>query len=216
MGGSWNTSERTNGLYSVLSLAPVYSLAQRAIGAERVRQFLVSDVIRPEPGERVLDIGSGTSDILDHLGEGVDYIGLEPSASYVARAKSRYRGRGEFVEGSVESFDGRGVTERTLALAVGVLHHLDDDSADNLLGLASRSLAADGRFISIDCTFVTGQSRLARWIVSQDRGQYVRSPERMEEMVCRHFADVTIIVRHDLLRVPYSHVVVRARGRVER
>ena len=102
--------------------------------------------------------------------------------------------------------------DRTIAMAIGVLHHLDDDTAADVFSLAAASLAPGGRFVSIDPTIVDGQHPVARFLASQDRGQNVRTPEQMAEMFEPHFDDVTVIVRHDLLRMPYSHVIIEARA----
>ena len=97
-------------------------------------------------------------------------------------------------------------------MAIGVLHHLDDDTAVEVFGLASASLAPGGRFVSIDPTIVDGQSPIARFLASQDRGQNVRTPEQTAQLLEPYFDDVSIVVRHDLLRVPYSHVIAEARA----
>lgn len=205
------TSERTSGWRSVFSLGPVYRIAQCAIGAERVRRFMVDEIIRPVPTDRVLDIGAGTGDILLHL-DVAHYVGFDPSATYVETARARFGPRGQFEVATVQTFDRPELTDRTLALSLGVLHHVDDDTADELLALARRSLTEGGRFVSFDPTLTDGQHPVARFLVRNDRGQHVRGPGELEAIVRRHFAHVDVIVRHDLLRTPYSHVVVHARA----
>lgn len=203
------TSERTTGLRSVFSLGPVYRIAQRAIGAERVRRFMVEEVIRPVSTDRVLDIGAGTGDILEHL-DVAHYVGFDPSAAYVDTARARFGARAQFEVSTVREFHRADLADRTLVLALGVLHHVDDAHADELVALARRSVVDGGRFVSFDPTVTPHQHPVARFLVKNDRGQHVREPSAVEALVRRHFAHVNIIVRHDLLRTPYSHVVVHA------
>jgi ubiquinone/menaquinone biosynthesis C-methylase UbiE len=89
----------------VLSLAPAYRLAQRAIGADRFRRVVVDEVICPTRDDRVLDIGCGTADILEHLGGIADYVGFDPNGGYVQAARAKFGDRGTFVETPVASFD---------------------------------------------------------------------------------------------------------------
>lgn len=192
----------------MFSLAPVYRLAQQGIGATRFRDVFANEILHARADDRVLDIGCGTADILDHLPE-LDYIGFDHNARYVESAAARYGGRGQFSNTAATDFTSV-AADRSIAMAIGVLHHLDDDTAGEVLDLAARSLRPGGRFVSIDPTLVDGQARIARLIVSQDRGQHVRSPGEVADLFDPVFESVAISVRHDLLRVPYSHVVVEA------
>ena len=96
-------------------------------------------------------------------------------------------------------------------MSIGVLHHLDDDEVLAALQTAKTVLASDGRFVSVDPTFADGQHPIGRFLASRDRGQHVRTPNETEALVTQVFNDVSVRTRHDLLRVPYSHVLVEAR-----
>src|SRR3954469_11432428 len=106
---------------------------------------LVNDYVRPQPGERVLDIGCGPGDALEYLPE-VDYTGVDLSERYIEAARERWGDRGTFVCADVRDaeFEGK---EFDVVMSVGVLHHLDDAAARGLIDLAARRLAAGGRFV---------------------------------------------------------------------
>ena len=94
-------------------------------------------------------------------------------------------------------------------LATGVLHHLDDDRAVSLFNLARRALKPGGRLVTYDGCFVAGQPKLARFVVSRDRGQYVRESAEYAKLAAQVFTQVRSFVRHDLLRIPYTHVILQ-------
>ncbi|HYY30194.1 MAG TPA: class I SAM-dependent methyltransferase [Chthoniobacterales bacterium] len=197
-----------NGLYSLLTLPTFYRLFDSFVRGDSWRVY-ISEYVRPVPGEKVLDIGCGPGDILENLPD-VDYLGFDINPKYVEAAQKRYGIRGRFFCGDVGltaidqeagSFD--------LVLATGVLHHLDDDRAVSLFKLARRALKPGGRLVTYDGCFVAGQPRLARFVVSRDRGQYVRKSAEYVKLAVQVFPQVKPFVRHDLLRIPYSHVILQ-------
>jgi SAM-dependent methyltransferase len=204
-------AQTTTGLRAVFSSPRVYDFAQDLVGAERLRAVLLRDHVHPRAGQRLLDIGCGTARVLSHLPQNVAYVGVDLSSAYVDAAKNAYGARGEFHcvdiggadPGRFEGFD--------VALAIGLLHHLDDDEALNMLAVAHRALAQDGRLITVDGCFEDGQSRMARYTIERDRGRNVRTPEAYADLARQVFERVQVSVRRDLIRIPYSHAVLECR-----
>ncbi|MBY5163766.1 class I SAM-dependent methyltransferase [Salsipaludibacter albus] len=206
-------SETTSGIRSVLSLPAVYELAQRAIGARRGRDRFVAQYVRPESGMRVLDIGCGPGTILDHLPP-TDYLGFDISEAYVQAARERFGARATFQACGIDDFDPAALGDEPVdrVLSRGVLHHVDDRTADALFALAARVSGPGTVVITMDPTLHAGQHPVAAWLAHRDRGEAVRRPEEYAAFARTHFAEVDLHLHTDLLRVPYSHAVVVARG----
>lgn len=191
----------------MLARPPIYRLFNAVIGANAARRTLVREFIRPRCGDRVLDIGCGTGEMLPFM-DGVSYVGFDMSAEYIDAARQRWRERATFICAGVGdrlpfeagSFD--------LAIAVGVLHHLDDDEAIGLCRLADRALKRGGRLITYDGCYAEGQSRAARFVLSRDRGRNIRTPEAYKRIASTIFRGVRAAIRHDLLRIPYTHIIM--------
>lgn len=195
-------------LSSILSLPAGYQLFQQLVGADFARKIYLSEYARPAPGDKILDIGCGPADILNYLPV-VNYTGLDLSPEYIRAATERFGDKGRFccgdvglatIEGEHGTFD--------LAIAIGVVHHLDDAQAGKLFALARRALRPGGRLVTYDGCYVPGQSRIARWLLAHDRGQFVRSPEAYRQLASAHFPQVQPSVRSDLLRMPYTHIIM--------
>jgi SAM-dependent methyltransferase len=199
------------GLYSLLSLPSVYRLFRTIVRGEACRIY-VSEYVRPVAGEKVLDIGCGPGDILEDLPP-VDYLGFDINPKYVEAAQKRFGDRGRFFCGDVglTAIDKEGASF-DLVLATGVLHHLDDNRALSLFKLARRALKPGARLVTYDGCFVTGQPKLARFVVSRDRGQYVRDSAEYVKLASQVFPEVKSFVRHDLLRIHYTHVILQCGG----
>lgn len=97
-------------------------------------------------------------------------------------------------------------------MANGVLHHLTDVEAVTLLRVASTALKPGCRFVSYDGCFVDGQAAIARWLLRMYRGAFVRPAEAYCELAAQVFHNVRSEVRSDVLRVPYSHIILECTG----
>src|SRR3954468_18558984 len=138
----------TSGIRAVLSRPVVYDTLQDIMGAQRLRRELVDEFVRPWPGCRVLDIGCGTAEILQFLPASTEYWGYDISKAYIEAAQRRFGTRGKFVCKHVAREDLTELPRFDVVLAMGVLHHLDDDVAADLFALAHQGLAEGGRIVT--------------------------------------------------------------------
>ena len=204
-------AQKTTGLHAILSHAWLYNLAQRLVGAERARRKLVQNYFPNKGGYRMLDIGCGTAEILRHLPDDIDYVGFDASEAYIAGAKERFGRRGTFRAELVRGATLAEIGTFDLVLAFGLLHHLDDDEAKTVFRLAHQALKPGGLAITVDPVYVEGQNRLARWVISQDRGRSIRNADGYAALASEQFSDVRASLRHDMLNIPYSHLILECR-----
>jgi SAM-dependent methyltransferase len=182
---------------------------QRLLGADRSHERFAHEHVRARPGSRVLDLGCGPGHALEVLGD-VDYLGVDLSAEYIAAARERHGDRGRFRVVDVGADDLADAGRFDIVLAMGLLHHLDDSALRRMLTTVRSRLAPGARFVAIDPTLAEGQHPISRWLVSLDRGQHVRPPDALRALVAEVLPQTSASVRHDLLRVPYTHVVLES------
>lgn len=202
-------SERS-GLRTLLKFTAVYNAFQRAVGAERARRIFARDYAKAGPGQRVLDIGCGTAEILPYLGP-VVYEGFDPNLRYIEDARRLYPTQTFFCS----RVSGQTLRDRDaydLIIAMFVLHHLEDVEATDLFRLAASKLKPGGRLVTIDPCYAPGQSRFARWMLGNDRGRFIRDEHTYHALAARVFPQPRADVRHDLLRIPYSHCILTCAG----
>lgn len=191
----------------ILARPALYRGFAALVGAHGSRSELLATYVRPRPGDRVLDVGCGPGDLLEVLHD-VEYVGVDMDPRYIAEARARFGDRGVFRLGPAGAETMAEEDHYDLVLAFGLLHHLDDDEVRDLMRRARRSLKPGGRLVTVDPCYAPGQSRVARLLLDLDRGEHVRPVEAWPPLVEPVFPGMVTHVRHDLLRVPYTHLVM--------
>lgn len=191
---------------SVLSRSWAYQSFWHAVGGEERNRVLLRDYIRAAPGDRVLDIGCGPGTMVPYL-PGTDYVGIDSSSEYIERARERYP-RARFVCQRVGEYDLVEPDCFDIVLALGVLHHLDDDEALTLFQIARAAMKPGARLITLDGVLTDDQSQVVKYLLARDRGRFVRSEADYRKIASKVFTKVESSVRHDLLRIPYTVLIL--------
>lgn len=197
-------SQITHGILSTLSHPFVYDSLQSIMGAKRIRRELVHRFIRAQPGQRILDIGCGTADILSFLPAGVEYWGYDISPEYIEAARARFGDRGHFQCKHLDLEEITRLPRFDVVLAIGLLHHLGNTEAMEVFRLARGALQDGGRMVTFDGCLVPGQNPIARFLILRDRGQNVRTPDEYRDLARGSFSQVEGVLTHQAW-IPYTH-----------
>jgi SAM-dependent methyltransferase len=192
---------------SVLAAPRAYQLWWNAVGGPAWAKTLVKEYIRPGAGVRILEIGCGPGTIVRYLPKS-EYLGFDLSSRYIELARKRYPPPAKFVCERVSQFS---LAERgnfDVVLALGIVHHLDDTEARQLFQIAYDALRPGAKLVTVDGVWTNDQSTIARWLLAKDRGEHVRSERQYVSIASQVFRDVRTSIRHDLLRIPYSHLIL--------
>jgi len=191
---------------SVLSIPAAYNIWWKMIGGANWAKVLVGQYVRPQAGLRILEIGCGPGTIAGYLPES-EYVGFDLSPKYIEFARKRFP-KAEFVCERVSQFSLAKQRSFDVVLALGIVHHLDDHEARQLFQIAYDALKPGGKLITFDGVWTNKQSPAARWLLARDRGQYIRSEGQYVNIASQVFTDIRANVRHDLIRIPYSHLIL--------
>jgi SAM-dependent methyltransferase len=197
----------TQYLRRVLAIPAAYQLWWTVVGGPALAKVLVSDYVRPEAGSRILEIGCGPGTIVGYLPSS-DYLGFDLSPGYIELARKRFP-KARFVCERVSQFSVGKEQSFDVVLALGIVHHLEDAEARQLFQIAYGALKPGGKLVTIDGVWADGQSPVARWLLARDRGEYVRSEREYVGIASQVFSsNIRPTVRHDLLRIPYTHLIL--------
>jgi ubiquinone/menaquinone biosynthesis C-methylase UbiE len=206
------SAQDDSGLKRILTISHFYEFFQENIlGGRNARKWLAKAFWKLKGGEAVVDLGCGPGTILKYLPPDVDYVGVDISENYIRAARKRFSAKGTFFLGTTIDFlnhNGTRLNSADLVLCNGLLHHLSDHEAIEVLELSKRIMKPDGRLVCLEATFLARQTRLSRWIVSSDRGGYVRSEQEWKNLIGQAFDSYSTSILTGLIRIPYTHIII--------
>lgn len=197
-------AQRVDNLYRLVTIPAFYRWVQSTLGGQRARAQLAQDVIRAEPGMRLLDVGCGPGTILPYL-PAVDYVGVDLNSKHIDAARSEFGGRGQFRVGDVSRMGAEDLGQFDLIVVFAILHHLSDTQSRTLFASLDRFLKPGGRIVTMDNVWLPRQRSIA-WLLNRlDSGLNIRTSEQYQALLAGLPYEIETRLYHDLLAVPYDH-----------
>jgi len=158
----------------------------------RVRPWVVGGIdmspvyasLEAGPDDVIVDVGCGTGDALHYLPSFRAYHGFDVDPVAIEVARKEAAGRPNI------TYEARALGEEDLAaiqpslfILAGLLHHMDDAQATELLGM----LAGTGsirRIVTQDVVYLPHE-KLSNFLAWLDRGKFVRREEGYRELAAR-------------------------------
>jgi SAM-dependent methyltransferase len=195
-------------LYKILSYPLFYDIFVKLIAKKGGRQKFVDNYLKPFPGMKIVDLGCGPGSIIEYLPEQVEYVGVDAEKNYIDSAINKYGEIGKFICEDILSFSPKEVNYFDIAIAIGLLHHLNDEESKKLIEAANKVLKPGGCLVTIDNIYIKNQSFIARFLISKDRGKNVRTLDQYLRIGQTVFPKIEYQIIHDMLRVPYTHIIM--------
>lgn len=195
----------------LLNHPSLYLLYQTIVGAKRARRLCIDQYALPIAGERVLDVGCGPGFVVDYL-PSVDYVGIDTDERYIRHARRKYGDVAEFHCVELTEKNAHSFGKFDLVMLNGVLHHLDDSQALDLLMLLRNCMTENGRIVTLDGCYREKISPVSRFLLRHDRGEFVRHENEYVGLAKRAFPELDVHLRDDLLFIPYDLIIMVGRS----
>lgn len=147
----------------------------------RVRPWIVGGVdmspvyasLEAGPDDVIVDVGCGTGDALHYLPDFKSYYGFDLDPVAIDFARKEAAGRpGVTYEARVVVEDDLESIQPSLVILAGLLHHLDEDSAIELLEMLARTKSIR-RIVTQDVVYLPHE-KVSNFLAWLDRGKFVR------------------------------------------
>ena len=159
----------------VLDYPIVYSFVMKLLGSCDSRPLFINDNIKPNSGDKILDVGCGPADILKYLPNNIQYVGIDFNEMYIETAKRQYGDRASFILGNVNNLPKEFKNFFDIILIIGVIHHLPDNEAKNLNENGYNLLKEEGRLITLDNIDGDCIGIINKLALKMDRGEFIRN-----------------------------------------
>lgn len=203
--------EIQSGLRSILQIPLLFDAFQSMVGSPGMRRYVINHFLTFRDQCKVLDIGCGTGELLKFLPDNIDYTGFDKDEKRIEFAKKKYGSRRNFFSRDINTLNGSGSQDEQydIILLFCVMHHLDDEETNKVLTHAKLALKPDGVLLTVDGVFLEKQNPLARYILSKDRGRFVRTDDAYRKLVKKHFEKIEVKIEKNLLRIPTDLIIFK-------
>jgi SAM-dependent methyltransferase len=202
-----NSAHSDHGVLSILQHPKLYNFLQRLLYRSDSSDRFLHDAVQPFDGCNILDIGCGPGRLLLYLHHDINqYHGFDMNCTYIdyANKKWQHKPNYQFMCEKVSNTNLKHREYYDIVIANRIIHHLDDNEVNTLLETAYNALKPGGAFITYDNVYIENQSWFAKWLISKDRGNAIRTPEGYTSLIKRYFSAIETKVLHHELRVPYT------------
>ncbi|HUW59906.1 MAG TPA: class I SAM-dependent methyltransferase [Candidatus Bathyarchaeia archaeon] len=129
----------------------------------------------------LIDIGCGTGMAMDRLGNFAEYHGFDTDPRALRRFQQRVLPNNVHLYNAAVTAADLDRIQPTKAILIGLLHHLPDDKAAELLSMLARCPTLR-RAITLDPTFIEAKP-VNTLLCRLDRGRHVRSRPQYEALI---------------------------------
>ncbi|RZV36225.1 MAG: class I SAM-dependent methyltransferase [Acidimicrobiales bacterium] len=197
-------AEKTKSLYRIVTIPVFYEAIQIILGRDKARKHLREHYLQTKKGDKVLEVGCGPGSLLPLLGD-VDYLGMDLNPVHIEKAKQSNGDKGTFICGNAVTEVEHAAGPFDLIICIGLLHHLNDDEAASMIGALSKRLSQNGRFVSLDPTYIDKQNCIAKKLADLDSGQNIRTQSAYASLFPSTKFNLDSRELSGLLNIPYNH-----------
>ena len=196
--------------HKILSNVYCYQLFQKFTGATKYKNQIVTNILKPNIKNEVVDLGCGPGSLIQFLNEEDRYIGIDTSLNYLSKAKE-LNTKADVLLVKQDLGDigwGKNLADLTkpVILAMGLFHHLDDYEFNTVLSELSSNTNPGALVYFIDPIITLHSSQAARWFASNDRGKWIRDQDKLFDLFRNHGWQLDTTIEQNKLVIPYDTI----------
>jgi ubiquinone/menaquinone biosynthesis C-methylase UbiE len=195
-------SQKTTGIYKILSFFLFYRLTQRIMSGVTFRNSFVKNFIKNKDNY-ILDIGCGTADILESIPNN-HYYGFDISKNYINYAKNKFLNNNYHF--FTEKFNQKAIKKLPkfdFVILFGILHHLSNIEINDLFFNVKKVLKKSGVILIVDPVLIKKQNFISKLLIKLDRGKNIKNFNEYNETLKKHFKKITYKITHQKF-IPYT------------
>lgn len=199
---------------NILSNPLFYHTYQVTGGFFKSRKIIIDEILSKNKHiKNIIDIGCGPGHISTIFNENINYSGFDTNKIYIDYANKNFSKYGNFYCKQFDESSLKNINKVDLIMFNGLLHHIDDNYAKQLLNTAKQALTLDGMILTLDGVYIKNQSKLIKYLLDNDRGNFIRTEEQYRLLISSVFGEITVALRENISRIPYSFIVMTGKNK---
>lgn len=189
----------------------IYDRIQRLLGGPQARDKVAAELFGCVRGKSVLELGCGPGTWVPYLPGVESYLGLDWNERHIEVARNRFATENiQFASADISALRHSG-QKYDVVLGIGILHHLDDANARAALRKSAGALTREGIYVGLEPVYHRRQNPVAKLLNMLDSGRNIRREDQYRLLFDSDFGELETRVETKIMRVPYSHCLIRAR-----
>ena len=195
-------SQRTNIIYNFINNPLIYMLVQKIMSGTSFRKKIIKQNIKNNKF-KVLDVGCGPAEILEYM-PNIIYHGYDIDSRSINYAKKKYKSSNyHFYCKKLTSKEVKKLPKFDYIILFGILHHLKNIEAIEILKLCKNAMKKKGMLLTEDPILTKNQNFIAKFLVSNDRGLNVRNKKKYLDLVNKFFKRTKTEITNQFF-IPYT------------
>lgn len=187
----------------ILNYPILYKLSQKIFFADNFRKKILKKFVK-DKNLNILDIGCGPGNMIKYLNF-KRYYGFDTDKKYIEYAKKKYKKCHFFCEIFSKSSIKK-IGKIDTVILFGLLHHINNDEVNQLLKNIKLTLKNKYKIIILDPVYEDGQNLVAKFLINNDRGKFVRTSKEYIELFKKLNFNPIFKIYHQKI-VPYTWIV---------
>ena len=188
-------SQKTTGIYKILSFFLFYRLTQIIMSGVSFRNNFAKNVIKSE-NNYILDIGCGTADILESIPNN-HYYGFDISKNYINYAKNKFFSKNYyFFNKKFNKNTIKKLPKFDFIILFGILHHLSNIEIENLFFNIKKVLKNNSIILIVDPVLIKKQNIISKLLIKLDRGKNIKNFNEYNTTLKKYFRKISYKISH--------------------
>ncbi len=179
-------SQRNNILHDFINSPRIYKIIQNVMSGTSFRKKIIRENIKKK-NLKILDIGCGPAEIIEYIPECI-YYGYDIDKRSIEYAKKKYKNKNyKFFCKEFKHSDVKKLPNFDFIILFGILHHLSNKQAKNILNLCKKKMKKNSKLLTEDPIFIKNQNLIAKFLIKNDRGMNVRKKNQYINLLKIYF-----------------------------
>jgi len=187
----------------ILKFPILYEISQKIFLADNFRKKILKKIVK-DKNLNILDIGCGPGNMIKYLNFN-KYYGFDTDERYIEYAKKKFKNCNFFCEIFSESSIKK-IDKIDTVILFGILHHINNNEVYELLKNIKLALKNKYKIIILDPVFEDGQNLIAKFLIKNDRGKFIRTSKEYIELFKKLNFNPSFKIYHQKI-VPYTWIV---------